>query len=97
MMKDVVNDKNLRRFIQPLATFEGTGTIEEDYFNIANKQDTDYYDDKDEFVAIAEGRELPIYMFTYNPEMTQFVNTAIEQRLEQDEVIDKCIAARHHA
>ena len=36
-------------------------------------------------------------MFTYNIEMTQFVHTAIEERMEQDEVIDKCIAARHHA
>ena len=96
-MRDIEEDLHLRKFIQPLATFEGTGTMEENYINIANKQDTDYYDDKDEFVAIAEGRELPIYMFTYNPEMTQFSHTTIEQRLEQDEVIDKCIAARHHA
>lgn len=62
-----------------------------------NKQDTDYYNDKEEFVAIAEGRDLPMYIFTYNIEMTQFINTAIEERIEQDEVIDKCIAARHHA
>ena len=48
-------------------------------------------------MAIAEGRELPLYIFTYNIEMTQFMHTAIEERVEQDEVIDKCIAARHHA
>ena len=37
MMKDIENDVHLRKFIQPLATFEGTGTMEEDYINIANK------------------------------------------------------------
>ena len=97
MMRDLQTDPHLRKFVQPLATFEGTGTMDSNFINIANKQDTDYYDDKEEFVAIAEGKDLPLYMFTYNPEMTQFVHTAIESRLEQDEVLDKCIAARHHA
>ena len=31
------------------------------------------YEDKDEFVAIAEGKDIPLYIFTYNIEMTQFV------------------------
>lgn len=82
MMRDIENDPNLKKFIQPLATFEGTGTMVENYLNMKNKQDTDYYNDDEEFIAIAEGRELPIYMFTYNPEMTQFVHTAIEGRVE---------------
>jgi hypothetical protein len=33
------------------------------------------YIDKDEFVAIAEGIDIPLYIFTYNIEMTQFVYT----------------------
>jgi hypothetical protein len=70
MMRDIESDPNLKKFIQPLATFEGTGTMVENYLNMKNKQDTDYYNDDEEFIAIAEGRELPIYMFTYNPEMT---------------------------
>lgn len=70
MMRDIESDPNLKNFIQPLATFEGTGTMVENYLNMKNKQDTDYYNDDEEFIAIAEGRELPIYMFTYNPEMT---------------------------
>jgi hypothetical protein len=50
-----------------------------------------------EFVAIAEGKELPLYIFTYNVEMTQFVTTDIARQPEQLELIDKSIAARHHA
>lgn len=96
-MKDIEQDHKLKQYVQPLATFEGSGTIFENYVNIPNKQDTDYYEDTEEFVAIAEAKDLPVYMFTYNLEMTQFVHTAIEERFEQDEVIDKCIAARHHA
>lgn len=69
-MRDLEEDANLKRFIQPIATFEGSGTIDSFYFNKENKQDTDYYDDKDEFVAIAEGRDIPLYLFTYNIEMT---------------------------
>ena len=70
MMKDIDNDMKLRKLLQPLATFEGSGTMYENYINKPNKQDTDYYNDTEEFVAIAEGREQPLYMFTYNPEMT---------------------------
>ena len=97
MMRDLDDDPNLKKIIQPIATFEGSGVTESFWINKENKQDTDYYNDKEEFIAIAEGRDLPLYLFTYNIEMTQFVHTAIEERLEQDEVIDKCIAARHHA
>ena len=35
----------------------------------------DVYDPELEFVAIAEGKDLPFYIFTYNIEMTQFVYT----------------------
>ena len=33
------------------------------------------YKEKDEFVAIAEGKNIPLYIFTYNIEMTQFIYT----------------------
>jgi hypothetical protein len=33
------------------------------------------YNDRDEFIAIAEGKDVPIYFFTYNLEMTQFIYT----------------------
>lgn len=69
-MRDIENDVQLKKFIQPLATFEGSGTVDTFYINKKNQQDTDYYSDTEEFIAIAEGRDLPIYMFTYNLEMT---------------------------
>lgn len=55
------------------------------------------YHPEDEFVAIAEGTDLPIYIFTYNVEMTQFVRTEIMDRDDQEELLDKRIPARHHA
>jgi len=70
MMRDIETDMHLKNLIQPLATFEGSGSQESFFINIKNKQDSDEYDDKEEFIAIAEGKDLPIYMFTYNPEMT---------------------------
>jgi len=39
--------------------------------NIINNE----YKKELEFVAIAEGIDLPIYIFTYNIEMTQFIFT----------------------
>jgi hypothetical protein len=39
-----------------------------------SKADKEYIE-KDEFVAIAEGIDIPLYIFTYNIEMTQFVFT----------------------
>jgi len=38
------------------------------------------YSEDEEFVAIAEGINLPIYVFTYNIEMTQFENTNLLKR-----------------
>ena len=55
------------------------------------------YQEKDEFVAIAEGKEIPLYIFTYNIEMTQFVYTDLLESSNQQEIIDKSIPARHHA
>lgn len=70
MIRDLENDPKLNKFIQPIATFEGSGKVDSFYLNKKNAQDTDSYDDKEEFVAIAEGRDLPLYLFTYNIEMT---------------------------
>ena len=55
------------------------------------------YRPAEEFVAIAEGIDLPLYIFTYNVEMTQFIRTDISKSVDQEELIDKSIAARHHA
>lgn len=55
------------------------------------------YKPHEEIVAIAEGIKHPIYMFTYNVEMTQFVSTDLIKEPQQTELIDKSIAARHHA
>ena len=48
-------------------------------------------------MAIAEGKEIPLYIFTYNIEMTQFVYTDLLESSNQQEIIDKSIQARHHA
>lgn len=50
-----------------------------------------------EFVAIAEGNDLPLYLFTYNIEMTQFIYTDMMKNDEQVECIDKSLISRHHA
>ena len=48
-------------------------------------------------MAIAEGKTLPIYVITYNIEMTQFIYTNLLETDDDEEVLDKTIAARHHA
>jgi len=100
-LKDIAQDERLRKMIQPLATFEGSAILDAPNSLVEGKKDAEQrqkanYKKEEEFVAIAEGTDLPLYIFTYNPEMTQFVHTEVEQRLEQDEVIDKSVAARHH-
>ena len=61
--------------IEPLATFEGSGRLLRN-MSFVDQMAKPYKDDH-EFVAIAEGKDLPIYIFTYNVEMTQFVSTDI--------------------
>lgn len=39
---------------------------------------------------------MPLYMFTYNIEMNQFVYTDLLSSTSQQEIIDKSIPARHH-
>ena len=79
----------------PLASYKDTG-IEIKHGKIVVNS-TKPYSEEDEFVAIAEGTHLPIYFFTYNIEMTQFVYTDLIKNLNQSEHIDKSIPARHHA
>jgi hypothetical protein len=55
------------------------------------------YDKNLEFIAIAEGIDLPLYIFTYNLEMTQFAFTDMMKNPEQVECIDKSLLSRHHA
>lgn len=95
-VKDIVTDENLKKSIQPLATFEGSG-FTYDKRDLDQPNEERLYDPTDEFVAIAEGIDLPVYLFTYNVEMTQFVSTEIMDRDDQEELLDKSIPARHHA
>ena len=91
----MLTDENLKRIITPLATIEGSAyiTFPMSFVDFSKEE----YKPKEEIVAIAEGIKLPIYRFTYNVEMTQFVSTDLYKEPEQTELIDKSIAARHHA
>lgn len=81
--------------INPLATIHGSADIDNE-LSILDKNKIKYMDE-DEFIAIAEGTELPFYFFTYNIEMSQFIYTDFMENEEQEEIIDKSIPARHHA
>ena len=59
-MKDWKDDSGLHKYLQPLATFKKSG------FNPKTEDlDPDY-----DFLAIMEAVKDPIYIFTYNVEMT---------------------------
>lgn len=79
----------------PIATFMDSGDA--DYLMSMVDKTNKEYDPELEFVAIAEGSELPFYIFTYNIEMTQFVYTDLMVSEGQQELIDKSIPARHHS
>ena len=66
-MRDLKMDDKLNKLIEPIATFRDSGKIQKEFL-FENK--TGEYKPENEFIAIAEGRELPIYIFTYNVEMT---------------------------
>ena len=87
-------DDKLNKLIMPIATYLESGRIQKEFL-FENR--TSEYKSENEFIAIAEGRELPIYIFTYNIEMTQFIYTDLMINPDQVEVIDKSIPARHHA
>lgn len=50
-----------------------------------------------EFVAVAEGTDLPLYIFTYNIEMAQFSYTDTMKSVDQEECLDKTILSHHHS
>ena len=81
--KDIDTDKQLHKLIKPVATFS-SHKIE---------------DEKDQFIAIAEGIDLPLYAFTYAIEMIQFYHEDPDAFTgTNDEVtLDHSIVARHHA
>lgn len=95
-LRNLAFDDKLSKIITPIATFEGSGLAENKHLMVDSKASKDY-SDQDEFIAIAEGIDLPIYIFTYNLEMTQFVYTDLMVNPEQQEIIDKSIPARHHS
>ena len=82
-LKDLETDKQLKKLLKPIATFSS--------HTIA--------DQKNEFVAIAEGMGLPLYAFTYAIEMIQFYHEDPDAFTgTNDEVtLDHSIVARHHA
>jgi len=93
--KDLRTDEALKQWITPIATFKGTADAQNQI--TINEADKEKIDEENEFVAIAEGLTLPIYIFTYNLEMTQFVYTDLYKNPDQEECIDKSLLSRHHA
>jgi len=92
-IKDLESDDHLKRWLTPIATFKGTGDAQTREM-VSNDKD---YDSSHEFIAIAEGITLPVYVFTYNIEMTQFVYTDMMKSKDQEECLDKSLLSRHHA
>ena len=82
--------------MNPLATILGSADTDNDFSMKEKSKSKSKYIEEEEFIAIAEGTELPFYFFTYNIEMTQFVFTDFMENEEQEEIIDKSIPARHH-
>ena len=82
-VKDIDTDKRLSKLIKPMATFTSHNINEE----------------KEQFVAMAEGIKIPLYAFTYNIEMVQFYHEDPDAFLgANDEIhLDHSIIARHHA
>lgn len=96
-LRSIAYDEKLSKILSPIATFDGSALAEnQNFFGTESKANQDYMD-RDEFVAIAEGIEIPLYIFTYNIEMTQFVYTDLLKNPNQQEIIDKSIPARHHS
>jgi hypothetical protein len=96
-LKSIDYDLGLSGVLSPIATFEGSALAENDKIFGGESKSNEDYKEKDEFVAIAEGIDIPLYIFTYNIEMTQFVYTDLLTNPDQQEIIDKSIPARHHS
>ena len=69
-IRDLKADEQLAKWITPLATFKNSGKAKWSQVSWSEDESDRVYKSTDEFVAIAEGIELPIYIFTYNIEMT---------------------------
>ena len=69
-IRDLQADEQLAKWITPLATFKNSGKAKWSQVSWSEDESDRVYKSTDEFVAIAEGIELPIYIFTYNIEMT---------------------------
>lgn len=83
----------MNKWLTPIATFKGSGDAQtKEMLGQDHK-----YDSRNEFIAIAEGITLPLYVFTYNIEMTQFVFTDMMKNPDQEECLDKSLLSRHHA
>ena len=79
-MGQLENDDVLNRNLQPIAVYQTHGGEVAD----------------DDFVAIMEGKKVPLYAFTYGLEMVQFYFE--DSRLNNDETqLDHSIIARKHA
>jgi hypothetical protein len=78
-LRDLKSDDALKKLITPIATFRGSG----DVFEEARNDTMFNYEKLDEFIAIAEGINLPLYIFTYNIEMTQFIFTDLMKNPDQ--------------
>ena len=95
-LRELKMDDKLRKWFNPIATFKDSGNADASINFVTPKEELKY-DPELEFVAIAEANDIPMYIFTYNVEMTQFVYTDIMVSENQEEIIDKSIPARHHA
>lgn len=81
--RDIEKDKHLSKLLKPMATFT-SHSID---------------DEKEQFVAMAEGIGLPLYAFTYAIEMIQFYHEDPDALTGTNDVVtlDHSIVARHHA
>lgn len=77
---DLKYQKALTKHLRPLALFTGHGIDNEDA----------------QFIAIAEGREMPLYAFTYGLELIQFYFEDAGETLDNFQ-LDHSIIARKHA
>ena len=94
-MADLLKDQRLNARFSVVATFQGSANAD-NAISMQKPSDSKYIPE-DEFIAIAEGKTLPIYIITYNIEMTQFIYTDLMETDDDEEILDKTIAARHHA
>ena len=69
-VRDLKADERLSKWITPLATFKDSGKAKWNMVSWSDDGADKIYNEADEFIAIAEGKDVPIYFFTYNIEMT---------------------------